>query len=138
MPEAIIRDPKQNERTEADFGILMDVTQENFGKYYLYSKGPLAQGNPKRYWTAGTEVKFNGPVKRLEKNYLWNSQFNNLQIDSWVKIRQDPDTSTGPVVNKINEMINDKDLPFPSTKEFLRDYAFAEDLAEETAMEDGV
>jgi hypothetical protein len=120
MPEGIIRDPKQNQETEADFGILWDI---NNGQYCLYAKGPFQSNNPKRYWTAGTEVNFSGPVRDLGTPYPWNNLHWNETVTKWVRVNPVPDGSTGRVIADINGKINaDTTIPFPPVKEYLDDY----------------
>ena len=128
MPDGIVRDPKQNLNTEADFGVLMDITSREF---YLYFKGPFQSNNPKRYWTAGTEVEYSGPVRDLNRPYSWNNQYWNEIVTKWVRVHLE--SSTGPVVRNINTRINGQDLPFPEDKEYLSDYTDDQELAEETA-----
>lgn len=119
MPDGIIRDPKQNPEKEADFGVLYAINQQ---EYLLYFKDDLVLDKDKRYFTAGTTVNFEGDIQPLTiKKFKW--QFDNLKIDikRWVRIKDQPDPSTGHVVKQINNKIK-KNISFPTDKEYLHDY----------------
>lgn len=133
MPTGIIRDPKMNQGTEADFGIIMNIGDEDYGEFYLYFKGNFESNNPRRYLTAGTIVAYNGPVRDLTTPYPWNNLNWNETIQHWVRIHPVSHSSTGPVINDINGLINGKPLPFPSSKEYLKDYSDDQEIAEETS-----
>jgi hypothetical protein len=119
----IIKDPKMNQAKdakEADFGILYDENEE---EYFLYSKGDLEAGNPKRYFTAGTEVSIEGGPFSLAKKYKYKTGIINTKIYEWVEIGEEA-LESGPVIDAINQLAFDniEDDTFPEEKELLEDY----------------
>ena len=93
----IIKDPKMNQDKEANFGVLFDDSDKK-EVYYLYYKGDLVVGNPKRYFIAGTEVAIaSGPLDLNIKNYKYRDGIVNENIKEWVEINSTPGAGTGPV-----------------------------------------
>ncbi len=116
----IIKDPKMNTHKEADFGVLYDERSE-VNDYFLYYKGELTKKNPKRYFTAGTEVTIDGNPEKLKTNYPYTDGKLNETIRSWVNIKDVPANITGPVIKQINSKIKEN-IDFPDDKEYLSTY----------------